>query len=110
MTDGKALEAVAFAIETTAHIIAEGGEDDGIANPEECARSAITALSAARAEAGFVEVPVLELRVEISTAAESLMGIAGAIQRGELDGRQDQCYRTRDRLLKLMETMLAKGA
>ena len=39
--------------------------------------------------------------IELEGAAESLMGIAGAIQNGKLEGRQDQCYRTRDSLIRL---------
>lgn len=43
--------------------------------------------------------------IEIEMAAESLMGIAGAIQNGDLTGRQDQCYRTKDSLILLLSEM-----
>lgn len=50
---------------------------------------------------------MLDWRIEVESATESLMGIAGAIQDGKLEGRQDQCYRTRDRLLRLLHQMRA---
>jgi hypothetical protein len=37
--------------------------------------------------------------IELDMAAEGLMGIAGAIQKNDLRGRQSQCYRIKDRLI-----------
>ena len=43
--------------------------------------------------------------VELEMAAASLRGIAEAIQNGTLEGRQDQCNRTRDRLVTMREDL-----
>lgn len=58
----------------------------------------------------MTEAEITNAIVELEMAEESLMGIAGAIQRNELDGRQDQCYRTRDRLIALQEALKSHRA